>query len=77
MFKRFQPPASPEPETEETPSVMRHEESPELPDILPPLSQKNIGDVDFQTIQALLNKTKESPIYKTVQKIDSQNFYKN
>ena len=38
MFKRFQPPASPEPETEETPSVMRHEESPELPDILPPLS---------------------------------------
>ena len=41
------------------------------------VSQKNIGDVDFQTIQALLNKTKESPIYKTVQKIDSQNFYKN
>ena len=35
------------------------------------------GDVDFQTIRALLNKTKESPSYERVQKIDSQAFYKS
>ena len=29
------------------------------------------GEVDFQTIQALLKKTKESPSFETVQKIDS------
>ena len=35
------------------------------------------GDVDFQTIRALLNKTEESPSYERVQKIDSQAFYKS
>ena len=35
------------------------------------------GEVDFQTIQALLKKTKESPSFETVQKIDSQKFYKS
>ena len=34
-------------------------------------------EVDFQTIRALLNKTKESPSFETVQKIDSQKFYKS
>ena len=34
-------------------------------------------EVDFQTIRALLKKTKESPSFETVQKIDSQKFYKS
>ena len=35
------------------------------------------GAVDFQTIRALLDKTKESPSYEGVQKVDSQSFYKS
>ena len=35
------------------------------------------GEADFQTIWALLKKTKESPSFETVQKIDSQKFYKS
>ena len=41
------------------------------------LKQQSIRDVDSQTIQALLNKTKESPSYETVQKTDSKKFYKS
>ena len=35
------------------------------------------GAVDFMTIRALLDKTKESPSYEGVQKVDSQSFYKS
>ena len=35
------------------------------------------GAVDFMTIRALLDKTKQSPSYEGVQKVDSQSFYKS
>ena len=35
------------------------------------------GAVDFTTIRAKMNKTKESPSYEEVQKVDSQSFYKS
>ena len=41
------------------------------------LIANNNGEVYFQNIQALLKKTKESPSFETVQKIDSQKFYKS
>ena len=34
------------------------------------------GDVDFQTIRALLRKTKDSPSYERVERVDSQKFFK-
>ena len=35
------------------------------------------GKVDFETIRYLLDKTRESPIYEDIQKVDSQKYYKS
>ena len=35
------------------------------------------GKVDFETIRYLLDKTRESPIYEDIQKVDSQKFFKS